>query len=600
MTGISGFIRPSSFPQELDLGVSCRRQEPGGPRLFRRGGVCLVFEGEIYSQRTNGGTSGEGHVLDAGSVIANLYERHGAEFVQELRGSFAVALWDAKAQRFLLAVDPFATRPLYYASEGGLLAFGSRASDLLAYPEIPREIDANALYLFLTYSYIPAPFTIYRHIRRLQPGQVLVWEKDTLGIKQYWDLTYEEDRGLSEKEAATLVRETLEDSVRVRLREGEVPLVAGAFLSGGTDSSTLVGLMTKIRGRGLKTFSVGFSEERYNEIEYARIASRHFYTESYERFVNPGEALRILPRLALIYDEPFGNSSVIPTFYCLKTAADAGVKVMFAGDGGDELFAGNERYVTEKILSLYQRLPGSVRRCMDPAAESLPEVYPFVRLRNYIRRSNRHNPERFFSYDLYLREHGDEFFTAEFKESVSDDCLLQVAGDYYRKLNGASWINRLLYLDMKLAIADNDLFKVNRAAESLGIQVRYPYLDTRLAAAAGKIPAHLKLKGFSKRYIFKKAFQDLLPEEILKKKKQGFGLPTGDWLRSHPGFRELARSLLLDSRSLQRGYFNRKALESLLDSHDKETSSYYGTFIWNFMMLELWHRSHSDRPTADT
>jgi asparagine synthase (glutamine-hydrolysing) len=231
---------------------------------------------------------------------------------------------------------------------------------------------------------------------------------------------------------------------------------------------------------------------------------------------------------------------------------------------------------------------------MDSLADRLPSTFPFGKVRNYVRRSNLANPERFFSYELYLHQHTTEFFTDEFMKLLDPEFALSVPRNYYRSVAGAGLINRLLYMDLKLAIGDNDLFKVNRVAEGFGLKVRYPYLDQRLAALTAKIPVHLKIRGFQKRYIFKEAFSELLPRETLLKKKHGFGLPTGDWLRRDPGFRDLARSLLLDSRSLERGYFRPGALERLLRSHDEEKSNYYASIIWNFMMLELWHRTHVD------
>ena len=268
---------------------------------------------------------------------------------------------------------------------------------------------------------------------------------------------------------------------------------------------------------------------------------------------------------------------------------------MFAGDGGDELFGGNERYITEKVFTLYRQIPSPLRSVIDLGAKVIPAFYPWRKVKNYVCKANQPPIERFFAYQLYFRDHADEYFTSDFKETIARDFPIEVPKQRYACAGNVASLNRLLYVDLKLAIADNDLFKVNRMAEMHGIQVLYPYLDPHVGVASGKIPAALKVKGWSKRYIFKKAFEKFLPEEILQKKKHGFGLPTGDWLRNHPGFKDLARSLLLDARSLQRGFFRQSALERLLQRHDEESSSYYGSQIWNLMMLELWHRNHFDR-----
>jgi asparagine synthase (glutamine-hydrolysing) len=275
-------------------------------------------------------------------------------------------------------------------------------------------------------------------------------------------------------------------------------------------------------------------------------------------------------------------------------ARDAGMQIMLAGDGGDELFGGNERYITEKVFTLYHEIPSGARTLIDQTAKIIPAFYPWRKIKNYIHKANLSACERFFAYQLYFRDHAHEYLTDEFRESIDREFALDVPRQHYLRAGNIAALNRLLYVDLKLAVADNDLFKVNRTAGIHGIQVRYPYLDPLVGRISGKIPARLKVKGWSKRYIFKKAFENFLPEAILQKKKHGFGLPTGEWLRHNPGFRDLARSLLLDSRAIQRGYLKRSGIEQLLKLHDSEASSYFATHIWNLMMLELWHRHHAD------
>jgi asparagine synthase (glutamine-hydrolysing) len=531
--------------------------------------------------------------------VIDLYRQKGEAFVKYLRGSFAIVLWDSHQRKLFLATDHFGTRPIYYWLGDHQIAFTPRIGGLAAANEIPKVLDPNSLYFYCNHSFIPAPFTIYKNIHRLEPGHTLEWSSGRSTVKRYWDMTYVEDPGLNEAAAANLLRESLRDSVRFALRSGMIEAEnVGAFLSGGTDSSTLVGLMGQLSTKPINSFSVGFEEEIYNEIYYARVAANCFKSIAHECFVRPEEALEAMPVLAAGFDEPFGNSSAMPTYFCLKMANDAGVKVMFAGDGGDELFGGNERYITEKMFSVYQQVPASIRTLLDRSAEILPSYYPWRKVKNYVLKANQPPVDRFFSYQLYFREHAARFLTDEFRASLELDFPIDVARRHYRRAGDVSPLNRLLYVDLKMAVADNDLFKVNRTAERFGIQIRYPYLDPIVGTVSGRIPADLKVKGWSKRYIFKMAFANFLPAEILTKKKHGFGLPTGDWLRSHHGFKELARSLLLDTRSLQRGYFKRSALEGLLKTHDQEPSGYFGAHIWNFMMLELWHRAHADQIMA--
>jgi asparagine synthase (glutamine-hydrolysing) len=527
--------------------------------------------------------------------IIDLYKQKGTEFVRALRGSFAIALWDARERKLILATDHLGTRPIYYSVLNSRFGFAPSITRFAEAPEINNVVDPNSIYFYLNHSFIPAPFTIYKNVRRLEPGHLLVRANGQVTVQRYWDLQYEEDSSLTESEAADNLRSSLEDSVRFSLRD-EYDRIdeVGAFLSGGTDSSTVVGLLGQMTARRIKSFSVGFEEAAYNEIHYARVAAKHFDTDAHEYFVRPEEALGAIPVLAAAYDEPFGNSSAIPTFFCLKMAREAGVKIMFAGDGGDELFGGNERYVTEQLFASYHRIPLPLRSVVDYSTKIIPGFYPWQKIRNYVRKANQPAIDRFFAYQLFFRDHADEFLAEEFLNSIDREFPLKVPRLHYARANNSAPLNRLLYVDLKLAVADNDLFKVNRMAEVHGLQVRYPFLDPSVALTAGRIPANLKVKGLSKRYIFKKAFENFLPQEILRKKKHGFGLPTGEWLRHHAGFRDLARSLLLEPRAIQRGYFKRSALERLLRLHDEERSGYYGSYIWYLMMLELWHRHHAD------
>ncbi|MGE5304039.1 MAG: asparagine synthetase B family protein [Alphaproteobacteria bacterium] len=572
-----------------------------GPESFADGcqveGIRVFVEGDIQiggGPLLNSNGPARRQVVEA---LLDHYRRGGDAFVEELHGGFRLALWDAENQKLLLVVDPFGTRSLYYCSLGGTLAFAPKLSYIVsAVPSVSRDIDPNVVYFFLNHSFIPAPYTIYRNIKRLEPGQCLAWQDGSSTFRQYWDIHYDEDPTIPADEAAELIYSSVERSVRSLLEaHNSCAENIGAFLSGGTDSSTLVGLMSQL-GRGrVKSFSVGFAEERYNEIHYARIAAARFNADARERFVSADDALAAVPVLAAHFDEPFANASAIPTYFCLVTAKDAGMNVMFAGDGGDELFAGNERYLAEKRFLPYDALPRPLQLVSKHVATLFPAIYPLAKMRRYIERASQPNPDRFFHYQLYFQQQNGEFLTDDFTATLDHEFPLEMPRRHYEQVSAVAPLNRLLYMDLKMCIADNDLFKVNRMAEASGVKVCYPYLDRNLADLTGRIPAALKLKGLQKRYIFKKAFGNLLPEEILHKKKHGFGLPVARWLRSHAGFRELAHSLLLDAKPLQRGYFNRKGLETLVDKHENEPSDYYGAFIWNLMMLELWHQKYCDK-----
>ena len=554
--------------------------------------IHLFLSGFAAPDSVTGGSTNSPGGESYGSAIIKLYQIHGNDFVKHLRGSFALALWDAQQQKLLLATDQFGTRPLYYGRADGRIAFAPRISAFANAREFRKDLEPNSLYFYLNHSFIPAPFTVYKGIQRLEPGHVLVWANKRSTVRRYWDMAYPDDRSLSESAATRLLRESLESSVQFALNG--VTARVGAFLSGGAESRTPVGLIAKTSPRTQPAFLGGFEEQAHNELYFARLAAQHFHNLSPEYKGRPEEALDAVSNLANAYDEPFGNSSAIPTYFCLKMAKDCGVKVMFAGDGGDELFGGNERYITEKVFEIYHQLPRPLKKVLDFAAERGPDVSPWRKVKNYVRKANQPTVDRFFAYQLYYRDHAIEFLTDDFRSTLEHDFPIEVARRHFARAGNISPLNRLLYVDLKLAISDNDLFKVNRMAETQGMEVRYPYLDPCVASVSGKIPAGFKVKGWSKRYIFKKAFTHFLPEQILTKKKHGFGLPTGDWLRTHAGFRDLARSLLLEPRALQRGYFRRAALERLLKAHDDEPNSYFGSHIWNFMMLELWHRVHAD------
>jgi asparagine synthase (glutamine-hydrolysing) len=577
---------------EVESGVA-KLSWCGWEERYNNGSIRLCVDGFCAPQSISSQRKGSLESKGYGAQIVELFRRQGAEFVKDLRGSFAIALWDNRDHKLVLGTDHFGTRPIYYWTDGRQFAFANRVGRLAGTAEIGKIIDPQSLYFYLNHSFIPAPFTIYKNIRRLEPGHILVWAGGRLEVRRYWDIAYQEDHSLDESKAADLLRVSVEDSVGFALQVGCDQLgEIGAFLSGGTDSSTILGLLGKMTSARIRSFSVGFEEAAYNEIHFARIAAERFNSYPHEYFVRPDEALDAIPALAAAYDEPLGNSSAIPTFFCLKMAREAGIKIMYAGDGGDELYGGNDRYITEKVFASYQKIPQPVRFLIDRGVELIPDYYLWRKVKNYVRKANQPVIDRFFSYQLFFQDQAGEFLSNEFRNSLDPAFPLEVPRLLYSRAGNCAPLNRLLYVDLKLAVADNDLFKVNRMAQAHGIQVRYPFLDPTVGIASGKIPAYLKVKGWSKRYIFKKAFENLLPSEILRKKKHGFGLPTGEWLRSHRGFRDLARALLLEPRSVQRGYFRRPALERLLKLHDDERSSYYGSYIWYLMMLELWHREH--------
>jgi len=528
-------------------------------------------------------------------LLPRLYELEGPGFVRRLRGPFALALWDRRQHSLLLAVDHFGMRRLYYATGTRGTAFASRLAAVAAAPGQSRVPDPGAIYDYLNFGFIPAPETPFPAIRRLPPGHICHVRQGSSRVEPFWDVRYREQHHREEHAASTLYR--LSHHAVSEAVMGLSPRATGAFLSGGTDSSTVVGLMTRLTGEPVNAFSIGFHEDRYDELDFARLTARHFGATLHTRIVKPEDALDALPGLVDVYDEPLGNNSAIGTLFCAGMAREHGVTHLLAGDGGDEIFGGNERYRVDQVFARYGRLPALLRRgLLESILFRLPDDAPGIlgRAQRYIRRASIPNPRRFYSYEFHVAQNAAELLDADFLRRVNADGPWQVLEGHFSRAAASSELNRLMYLDLKLTIGDNDLFKVTRTAELGGVSVRFPFLDLPLVEFMGTVPMSFKVRGLEKRYLFKRAFRNLLPTQTLAKRKHGFGVPTAEWLRSHRGIRDLARDTLLCARTEQRGYFRRGALERLFAQHDRETAPFYGDIIWSVLMLELWHRRHLD------
>jgi len=355
--------------------------------------------------------------------------------------------------------------------------------------------------------------------------------------------------------------------------------------------------MTRAVGGAVNAFSIGFDEQRFNELEYAEIAARAFGAKHHTYLVSASDCLESLPDIVRSFDEPFGNSSAVATYFCARLAAEHGTTTLLAGDGGDELFGGNERYATDKIFEVYHAIPGPLRsHLIEPVAKLPINMSPMRKARGYIRRANMRGVERMLSFQ-FLRTHAAaDVFEEEFLRSLNGYDVLEVPSRHYAVAPARDHLDRLLYVDMKITLADNDLPKVTRMSELAGVRTRFPFLDRSVADLSGRIPARLKVKGFEKRYLYKRAFRDLLPREILRKKKHGFGIPVAMWMRSDPRMRELAHDTLLSTRASSRGYFRREFIQELFRKHDAGGEIYYGDTLWTFLLLELWHRQVVDEP----
>jgi asparagine synthase (glutamine-hydrolysing) len=508
-----------------------------------------------------------------------------------LRGTFAIALWDEKVQRLLLAIDRVGVQPLYWSLTGGNLFFSSRSSSIVAAQDRPANVNAVALVQFLILSCVPAPMSIYGSVERLRPGYYLTYEGGQVRQHRYWDMVYKEEREGRIPYWANEVRGALRKAVRDSA-EGCAPERTGAYLSGGTDSSTVVAFLDEFR-HPTSSFSVWFDDPRYSEIGFARTTADAFRTHHFERCVTAADAEEVIPKILDYYDEPFANSSALGAYWCARMAQEQGMEILLAGDGGDELFAGNERYAADIIFQLYHGLPRWMRhKWIEPLVSLLPESN---RARRFVQRARIPNPHRMLSRMLFLRMSSNQIFDRDFLEAAPREQWLDILETHFATVSAKAELNRLMYLDLKITLADNDLRKVVGTAELAGMRVRFPLLNQELVEFSGRIPTHLKMRGWQKRYIFKQAMKGLLPERVLNKKKHGFGVPLGKWLLHNSRLNALVMDVLCDSRTRQRGYFRPAFLDQLIELHRGEDPAYYGELLWYVVVLEFWHRIHLER-----
>jgi len=563
------------------------------PMSNEAGTVWIVFNGEIYNYEELRGRLRSARSFRSRTdteVFLYLYEEYGVRCLELLRGMFAVAIWDERTGRLVLARDRLGKKPLYYSVGNGDLSFASELKALLV--EGPRpDLDPVSLHHYLTFQYVPAPQSIYQGIRKLPPGHALIYEDGKVSVSAYWSLSYDKERARrTDEDYREEFRALLTESVKLRL-VSDVPL--GAFLSGGVDSSSVVALMSRLTDRPVKTFSIGFREDAYNELPYARQVADRFRTDHHEFVVEPS-AVEILPTLARVYDEPFADSSAIPTYY-ISELSRRFVTVVLNGDGGDELLGGYPRYRfgdTERFLSsclsdrtrercrdLLARLPnrlpglGRLRRRLEPL------LTPFSR--TYLARICYFSPAE-----------KDALYTDAFRDTVRAHDSAALLDDWFGEARAADLLDRLLAVDTRSYLPDDLLVKVDRATMAHGVEARSPLLDHRLVEFAAALPVDLKIRGGEGKYLLKSAMRGLLPESVVTREKMGFGVPLDRWYRAE--CKDFVRETLLSARSLQRGYFKPAGIRTLLDG-EQHGACAYGMRVHALLMLELWHREYADQ-----
>jgi asparagine synthase (glutamine-hydrolysing) len=555
--------------------------------------VTIVFNGEIYNYRElHTLLQSQGHRFATNSdteTIVHAYEEYGPACLAHLRGMFAFAIWDDRKQKLFIARDRVGKKPLYYSvTRGGTLVFGSELKSLLEHPDVEREINPQALDAYFSLGYVPDPISIFANVEKLPPGHHLTFTNGRVSIERYWDFSYETN-GNGQRAADYLeeLRAILDESVRLRL-VSDVPL--GAFLSGGIDSSTVVGMMARHMDQPVKTFSIGFNEDSYNELKYARLTAKKFGTDHHEFMVTP-DICEVVDQLAWHFDEPFADSSAIPTYVVSKLAREH-VKVVLTGDGGDELFAGYSRYVTERRRSKFDLVPRIVREgLMAPLSRRLPHG---AWGRNYLNNVALDPITRYLdNVSVFTGLNKSSLYTAAFSDQLRTSRHLSA---YFRELSGNvktdARLDSLLYIDSKTYLPGDILTKVDRMSMAVSLEARVPLLDHKLIEFVTRIPASLKMNGLETKYLFKRAVADLVPAEILNRPKQGFGVPIQHWINQQ--LRERIRDTLNDPLTLQRGYVSRSHVEQLLDEHERGRRD-HAMGLWSLLMLELWHRQYVDK-----
>jgi asparagine synthase (glutamine-hydrolysing) len=563
--------------------------------------VWIVFNGEIYNyQALRAELEAAGHRFYTSTdteTIVHAYEEWGSRAIARLRGMFGLAIWDTRSRSLLVARDRVGIKPLHYAVASGRLYFGSEIKSLLEAPDLPRDLDLDALDHYLSFLYTPRDGSIFRSIRKLPPGHLLTWHDGRVTVERYWQLPADETYRGSEADAVRDLRDVLVDSVRSHLIS-DVPL--GAFLSGGIDSSTVVGLMAEASGSKVKTFSIGFDIPEFDELEHARTVADHFGTDHHEFVVKP-DAVSILDKLISHFDEPFADSSAIPTWY-VSEMARRHVTVVLSGDGGDELFGGYDRYVPHPRVVAFDRYsPRALRRVAAIAASRLPHG---ARGKNFLRHVSRDDHGRYLD--------AIRFFSADEKPALlTPDVRAALAASgssrtprldpearlarHFERYAHLPWPSQMMRFDAETYLPEDVLTKVDRMSMAHSIESRVPLLDNEVVDFASTLPASLKIKNGRRKHVLKEVAATLVPREILNRRKQGFGVPLGVWFRGN--LRELFADTLLSSSSLQRGYFQPSFVRQIVNEHLAGRRD-HTLRLWQLVVFDRWADRYVRTSTA--
>jgi asparagine synthase (glutamine-hydrolysing) len=553
--------------------------------------IVVVMNGELYNFReVRKDLEKLGHKFETNTdteILPHLYEEYGEAMLEHINGMFAFALWDKRREKLFIARDRFGEKPLYYGTFDGKLIFASELKVLLENPAVKAEINQDALRQFLSFDYVPAPASIYKGIYKLPAAHFLTVEKGEVKTQRYWNLTWHKNGNVKPLEkSAEELRELLADAVKMRL-VSDVPL--GILLSGGVDSSTVAAFATQFSTEKVKTFSIGFEEDSFDESKFARMVAKHLDTEHYEDKLSVGKAADLISEIGTWLDEPMSDGSLIPTFL-LSRFVRKHVTVALGGDGGDEIFAGYPMYFGHKVANLYGRIPQFLRRgLIEPVVNNLP-----VSTSNL---SFDYKAKRFVAaskYDLVTRHHSwfGSFSIGEQSRLLSKDVQASTSADIYKGAkelleicDARDEIEQMQFLDINFYMAEDILTKVDRASMAVSLEVRAPFLDPRVAQFAASLPLEYKLKGNKGKYILKKAVEPLLPKEILQRPKKGFGIPIAEWLKGR--LNPLMNDLLAPERIKNQGLFDVAFVQKLINEHETGAASHHKQ-LWTLLVFQLW------------
>jgi len=558
------------------------------------GNVWVVYNGEIYNFKdVRAELEQRGHIFKTQTdteVIVHAYEEYGDACVKYLNGMFAIALWDSPRQKLFLARDRLGIKPLYYWAGPDTLVFGSELKALIPHPDVPRRINLAALDLFLGLEYVPAPYTIYENVFKLLPGHTLVVQNGRLEINQYWEVPYQ-PVSQSEAECTEILSNLINESVRIRL-VSDVPL--GAFLSGGIDSSTIVGYMSQNMSEPVQTFSIGFEDDTYNELPYAETVARHFGTSHHVEVLKPDYA-SLAEKLVCQHDEPFADTSIFPTFLVSEVASRK-VKVVLSGDGGDELFAGYDTYRAERMNRYYRFLPNAIReRILPKFADWIPPQPAKKGMINKVKRmveGGALNPAlQHARWMIFLNSTEKEsLYGSDLRATLQDQITSEFFSGYFEKASRFDRLAQQQYVDLKTYLADDILTKVDRMSMAVSIEARVPLLDYHIVEFAMNLPPYMKLKGPRTKSILRNAVKDLLPALVLEKPKEGFSIPMKHWLTT--SLKPMMLDLLSKDSLQQHGYFNHQVVAKWMQEHLQGRVN-HSHRLWALMVFEMWH--HHER-----